>query len=268
MSSEVKVVMLTGDKLRHRYAAAHLAERTNLLGVISEEKSNFVKNPETLVPEDRQIIDWHFADRDKCEARYFGKFASFPDTDLLRLPAGGANGPGVCEWVQSRAPDVVLLYGSSIIRPPLLSLYEGRMINLHLGLAPYYRGGGTNFWPLVNRQPECVGATIHLAVLKVDAGAMLAQVRPEAEKSDGAHDLGTKTIIAAVDLIPSVLAQRCLGRLGGRLQDLDIGAVYRRRDFHAAAVRKMWRNFESGMMDEFVDDRQGRCEPFPIVEWN
>ena len=37
-------------------------------------------------------------------------------------------------------------------------------------------------------EPECVGATIHRVVAKVDAGAILTQVRPEPHISDNAHE--------------------------------------------------------------------------------
>lgn len=140
------------------------------------------------------------------------------------------------------------------------------MVNIHLGLSPYYRGSGTNFWPLVDRRPECVGATLHLVAAKVDAGPILAQVRPEAEIDDRAHDLGTKTIISAVALLPRVLAALAADRTCAKPQDLSRGRLCRRRDFNADAVRTMWRQFESGMMAEFLADRQARRAKFPLVQ--
>jgi methionyl-tRNA formyltransferase len=169
-------------------------------------------------------------------------------------------------WLQSRQPDFVILYGSSIIKPPLLDFYRDKMINLHLGLSPYYRGSGTNFWPLVYRQPECVGATIHMAVQSVDAGAILAQVRPAAEADDRAHELGTKTIIAAVDLLPHVLSLYSAGQIRPQPQDLTLGRTFKQRDFDAQAVRAMWREFDSGMMAEYLVDREERRGKYPIVD--
>ena len=69
---------------------------------------------------------------------------------------------------------------------------------MHLGLSPYYRGSGTNFWPLVDRLPECVGVTIHLAIPSVDAGPILTQVRPDIEPTDRAHEIGSRAIIAGL----------------------------------------------------------------------
>ena len=37
-------------------------------------------------------------------------------------------------------PDLILIYGTSIIRGEIINIYRNRILNLHLGLTPYYRG--------------------------------------------------------------------------------------------------------------------------------
>jgi hypothetical protein len=263
---EPRATLFTGDGLRHRFAAQRLTRKLNLVGIVSEGKPPFPTVSDQLLEGERSIITKHLAERDDVEWRLLGHSVAFPDTKILKIGHNTINTPYVFEWVQKEAPDVVLLYGTSIVKPPLLESYEGRMINLHLGLSPYYRGSGTNFWPLVNREPECVGATIHLAVLKVDAGAILAQVRPEPEKSDRAHELGTKTIIAGFDVMPQVVALYLDGFIKPRAQDLSRGSVYHRKDFNAGAVLQMWRNFDTGMMSEYLVDREPRLREYPIVD--
>ena len=39
-----------------------------------------------------------------------------------------------------------MVYGTTIIKGDLIRIFEKRIINLHLGLSPYYRGAGTNFF--------------------------------------------------------------------------------------------------------------------------
>lgn len=119
---------------------------------------------------------------------------------------------------------------------------------------------------MVNREPECIGATIHLAVLNVDAGGILAQVRSEPERSDRGHELGTKTIIAGFDAMPRALSMYLSGRIKAHKQDLSKGSVYRRNDFNAEATVKMWRHFETGMMSEYLADRKERLDRYPIVD--
>lgn len=261
-----RVALLTGDGLRHRYVAHRLAQSTELVAIVSEAKSPVVSQPELLAAHDQHVIDAHFAERDKVERRMLGEVPEFPFTDVLRLANGTINSMDTLAWLQSHQPDFVILYGSSIIKPLLLDFYKDKMINLHLGLSPYYRGSGTNFWPLVYREPECVGATIHLAVQRVDAGAILAQVRPAAEASDRAHELGTKTIMAAIDLLPHVLSLYAAGQVRPQLQDLSLGRTFKQRDFNAQAVRTMWQQFDTGMMAEYLAVVDERSDKYPIVD--
>jgi folate-dependent phosphoribosylglycinamide formyltransferase PurN len=256
---------MTADDRRHRFAAAILAARVHLVGVVSEGKAPSVVPSIVASPEDRADVGRHFAEREAVERALLGDTCDFPDLDRIDVAAGEANSPVVDEWVQERRPDLVVLYGTSIIRPPLLTRFDGRLINVHLGLSPYYRGSATNFWPLVYREPECVGATIHLAVSRVDAGPILAQVRPEPFATDRAHELGTRTIVAAFSALGMVIEAYAAGRIKPVSQNLGLGRVFRSRDFTAEALRTMWRQLETGMMAEYVADIVARQARRPIV---
>ncbi len=264
MSEKLRIVLATSDGLRHRYAAATLSAGLDLVGVVSEAKAP----PAAILPcepADRDVIVRHFAERDQADHRFLGAALAFPRVDLLRLPMGGINAPEVAEWIIRLEPDFLVLFGVSMVKPPLLDQYRGRMVNVHLGLSPYYRGSGANFWPLVERVPECVGATIHLAVARVDAGAILAQLRPEPDPADRAHELGAKTIVAAFQAFPRVLQRYAAGQLVPREQQLGAGRVFRRADFRAAVVRSMWAQFATGMMAEYLADAKRRRAAYPIV---
>jgi folate-dependent phosphoribosylglycinamide formyltransferase PurN len=260
----MRVLLLTGDAARHRFAARALAEATGLVGVLCEAKAAAPAEA-GLPPGDADVLRRHFDERTRVETRLLGEDSGWPGDEAQHVARGGVNSAEVLAWVESRRPDVVVLYGTSVVKDPTLGRFAGRLVNLHLGLSPYYRGSGTNFWPLVRAQPECVGATIHLADAQVDAGAILAQVRPSAASEDRAHELGTKTLIAAVACLPVVLHGWLTGRVRPARQDLSQGHVFRRRDFDADAVRRLWTNLDRGMMPDYLRHAADRCAAFPIV---
>jgi len=258
----MRIILITGNERRHRYVAAQLAERIGLAAIISEAKA---PTAAATIADPADPMVRHIAERGAVEAQLLGD-AKFPDgVELLSLPTGAANHAATFDWVSARQPDAILLYGSSIIRAPLLEYFDGRIVNMHLGLSPYYRGAGTNFWALVDNCPEGVGATIHLATLKVDAGAILAQVRPRIEASDRAHHIGTRTIIAGVEVVAEAARRYLAGKIEPVGQDLSIGKVFRKKDWNAAAVLQLWHNLDAGMVPKYLADEKARRAAMPIV---
>ena len=162
------------------------------------------------------------------------------------------------------APDVVLVFGTSLLKQPLIDQFPGRIINLHLGLSPYYRGAGTNFWPLVNGEPEFCGATIHMLDEGVDTGPVIAHVRPAIAAGDGPHDIGNKTIVAAADALAGAAEALVDGRLAPVPQGPG-GRVYKRSDFSADAVRRLYTNFARGMVPDYLAQRAQRDAALSLV---
>lgn len=258
-----RVVLMTSDHRRHLWLAGMLAKAGLLSGIVSEAKPT--GNPASRESPDPDVAAY-FAERDDREAHWFSEAPERVEelgVPVARVPCGLSNGAEVFDFVCGLEPEFVLLFGSSIIREPLLETYAGHILNMHLGLSPYYRGSGTNFWPLVDGLPECVGVTVHHATLRVDGGAILAQARPTIEEKDGSHDLGCKTIMAGARLVSRLLR-------GGRPLTASVpqavgGRLCRRADFTPHALARMRDNFEAGMIPRYLIDKDNRDARYPII---
>jgi folate-dependent phosphoribosylglycinamide formyltransferase PurN len=261
----VKVLIITGNQLRHQYYVTHISKFLDVVGVIYEEKI-IQENKFKEIPEQFDIASQHFQNRNISEEKYFAGKIKVDHIPSIHVKTGASNSKETFTWVQKKQPEYLLLFGSSIIKDPLLGYFNNKVINMHLGLSPYYRGAGTNFWPLVNNEPECVGATIHLATLKVDAGSILKQVRPDVDPQDGPHDLGNKTIIRAIEKIPSIVTDYDNGSLTPQGQDLSIGKVYRRKDLTPDSITRLYENFECDMISDFIQNKEDRLRRYPIVD--
>jgi folate-dependent phosphoribosylglycinamide formyltransferase PurN len=259
----IPILIITGDQLRHNHFVNRLRKAFDLRGVVSES----VYQPKIEGSErEVSILKCHFEQRKQAEARFFSedRQMKIPERDRLPIPKGDANADYVYDWIAAREPKYLVLYGSSIIRERLLKAFGRRTVNMHLGLSPYYRGSGTNFWPLVNGEPELVGVTIHLATLDVDAGAILKQVRPQIAAGDRNHEIGCKAIIAGTQAMIEALKAYDAGEITPQPQASG-GKLYRRADFNVQAVEKMWRNLDEGMVEAYLQDPQ-RADRYPIVE--
>jgi hypothetical protein len=247
---------------RHLFVANSLAARLDVAGVWQEEKA-FQPLRYAQSAEDEAVIERHFAARDASEAEFFAshdrsRAPSFP------VPPGGCNRPDTVSLLQRMEPDVVLVFGTGLLSPAVIAAFPGRILNIHLGLSPYYRGAGTNFWPLVNREPEYCGATIHFLDAGIDTGPIVAHVRPDVLESDGPHDIGNRIIVAAA----SALADAALALERGGVRSVAQsggGRLYSRADFSADAVQRLYANFADGMIGEYLRNRAQRDAAVPLV---
>jgi folate-dependent phosphoribosylglycinamide formyltransferase PurN len=259
-------VVIAGNQLRHRWVAANLGAHAQLelRGVVYEAKR---ERPRSASESDDELIRSHLDARDEAERAFFGAARDWDELGVPTLQAahGTTNTADVARWVESRRPSHLVLFGCSIIKRPLLETYADKVVNMHLGLSPYYRGAATNFWPLVNGEPECVGATIHVATLIVDAGPVLRQVRPDIAPADGPHEIGCRTIVAGATALGDAVARYGAGELAG-VQQQDGGRLYRNADFGADAIRELRRRLEAGMVAEYLAHRERRDAAFPIVD--
>jgi methionyl-tRNA formyltransferase len=242
-----------------------LAAGCDLVGVWQEEKSFHPERYARNEVEERVIAD-HFANRDASEERYFPDHGTLlPSLQVRRVPPGACNDPDEIERMSALQPDMVLVFGTGMLRERVLATFAGRIINIHLGLSPYYRGSGTNFWPLVNREPEYVGTTIHCLDPRLDYGSILAHVRPVIERGDGPHDIGNKAILRAADVALQAAASLRAGNTG-TLPQWTKGRLYQRKHFTADAVRRLYRNFEMGMIDDYLAGRAARDARLRLIE--
>ncbi len=263
------VVILTGCGLRHRFVSKviALADGVRVLRTYRESVAGTLTDMVARSGVSDSVQEQHLAARDRSEQDFFGAIVNgVPDlTHSVDIPRGEINAEWCAREIIDLAPDLVLAYGCSLIRPPLLEVFAGRILNAHLGLSPYYRGTGTNFWPLINGEPEYVGATFMYIDAGVDTGEIIHQMRARVFPGDTPHQIGNR-LIGDVALAYAHVA-RCFDRLE-RMQQLpvpDNAHVYRKRDYSDAATAQLYRNFESGLVEKYLKEQAERDRRAPII---
>ena len=76
--------------------------------------------------------------------------------------------------VDALGPDIIISFGyRHIIKRPVVTAYDGRIINLHISYLPWNRGAHPNVWSFVEKTPK--GVSIHLVDEGIDTGDILFQ---------------------------------------------------------------------------------------------
>ena len=230
-------------------------------GVVTEEKQS---SSIGYHYESNEVLEKHFNQLKEKEKVYFKNYLKFPETDLLEIDRGQISDGFVQDWIDSKDVDLIVVFGTSIIKSKLVFTYHGRIINLHLGLSPYYRGSGTNIWPFYYSEPECIGATFHLITQKIDGGAILFQLRPEIKKHDDIYEIGNKTIFHAGMAIGDVLKAYFLKRLIPKSQ-IGTGKICLKKNFNEIIINEIFKNFSSGMIKHYLDNKIEKDHNKPII---
>ncbi len=284
----MRVIILTGGDLRHTFMrkAIALAEGVEVLASYCEDKSAvnaaLAATPSETSPDaspatspapsraetaDSALKRRHLEARTQSEEDFFRPFVRMtPDHSRpVRLAYGAINAPAQVEAIAAAEPDVLAAYGCSLVKPPLVGAFAGRFLNVHLGLSPYYRGSGTNFWPLVNNEPQYVGATFMHLDEGVDTGEIIHQIRAECRPGDTPHQIGNRLIAQVAEVYRVLLSH--FHELPRMPQPPAPAAprVCKRADFTPEAVRALYANFADGMVARYLERREAADAEVPLV---
>ena len=168
----MKIGIISGSSLRHTALASFLNKEFEII-----QFSEIVKKKNNL--QNKRIQEYFkrvnltekkiFTDSDWSNKNY--KKISLPKGEINKVPK---------EVELLLDCDVVLIFGSSIIKDPLYSLLsQNKLINLHMGISPEYTGAACNFWALYDNNIQFVGGTIQTLSKKLDLGKTIKYCFPE-----------------------------------------------------------------------------------------
>lgn len=262
----MRIVALTGTGLEHEYVIRELdrAFGAELVAVIHAQP------PRSLVGTLRrwwrrysllQILSrirWRVyrkvkgldRRREETLARvlFDGSATGVPARADIRHTVPGHNHAACLELLRASAPDVVVVYGTAVIRPAVIAAAKGRIVNMHTGLSPFYRGSDTIFWALHEGDPRGVGVTVHLLTEGIDAGPILHRGRPPLEPSDDEDSLFGKCVRVGAALLVRAVRAVHAGTAVAEPQPAGVGREFRFVDRTVAAERQTAMQLRNGLL--------------------
>lgn len=238
----LSVVLFAAERMTRRYPLRWLRIMLCKRLLASQEieiKGVFIdKAPPKKVKSEKRLIKKH------GEARYreylAAKQEDAPDMEeafsyqeaceSLGLPfyEVDLNSEEALEIVKDLEPDLGLLFGCRILKEPIITLPRFGTLNFHARDAEQFRGGGAlGYWELLEGVEE-VQITIHKAVAKVDAGAILKRSRLRIEDCDTLESLLLKTVLRGVGVYAQTILDFARGQRDFTPQSSDQTKTYRR----------------------------------------
>jgi len=264
----IDVVILTKSELRHHFVSKAIAldKDINVLKTYSESTDG------TTIDRVREEGDGvklrHLEARARSEDDFFRHFVKYTSdySNRTKIPNGDLNDDQYYQEILELDPDLLVAYGCSIIENPLLSEYEGRFLNVHLGLSPFYRGSGTNFWALVNGEPEYVGATFMHLDAGIDTGNIIHQIRARFKPNDTPHQIGNRLIADMIGPYREIIRKFDELESIHQPEKPDNEHYYTTSDYSTEATQQLYENFDNGLVDDYLETQAEHDSNVPLVK--
>lgn len=251
----LRVVVLCGGSPRHLYVANAICEAAEVLAIVQETGSELT--PATLLRKlrpaalGRKLWRWLRDRRRYLGNREAGFFFGDAPPRLLREDlvhrAPHINHPDVLALCQRLQPDLVAVFGTSLLRGAMLEQGRLGVVNLHGGLSPEYRGADCTFWALLNGEPGKVGCTLHYIDAGIDSGRLIAHVCPEIRAEDDELTLFWRGVRDSARVYAEFLGRLARGERFGVAQG-SRGRLYQVRQRGLAEERSLARRLAEGML--------------------
>lgn len=263
--SRLRLLVLCGRSARHLYVANALCRAGEVVAIVQETGGDWSlgKTLKKLRPANLWRKAWRWLrDRRRYTGNPEAKFF-FPDAavrldhpELVR-EVPHINHPDVVKLARDVQPDLICVFGTSLIRGELLD--EGRLgiVNLHGGLSPEYRGADCTFWALYNNEPDKVGCTLHYIDAGIDTGRLIAHVSPEVGAGDTELVLFWRAVQDSAAVYAEAVERIARGELFGALQP-GRGRLYQVKDRGLRHENKLDADLAAGMLRDVALPRRVR----------
>lgn len=254
----MKALLLTGTGIEHQYVAARVAAAfgDGLVGVYyAVPRGSFAAKLRgwwrryTLGQLASRLAAKAYRKLVRLDARHHQRlthelFGAAPPPGLPQPERQAAfeslNAPACVAAAQQLRPDVIIVYGTAVIRRNWIDAFPGRIVNLHTGLSPWYRGADTLFWPIHDGAPDRLGVTVHLLDAGLDSGPILATERVAFVPGDDEASIFARGVRVGADLLARSALRLAAGDATGQPQALEAGKEFRFVDRTVAAELRVW----------------------------
>jgi phosphoribosylglycinamide formyltransferase 1 len=264
-----KIIILTGSELRHTFfrKALGLVPGIEIVASYCEGEEKSLRSFVEKQTEPTDFRSRHLSAREQSEKDFFQLFVDDAEdkSNPILIPKGEINNDTHIENIIKLKPDLLVAYGCSLIKGKLLDEFKGKFLNAHLGISPYYRGSGTNYWPLVNGEPEYVGVTFMHIDPGIDTGEIVHQIRARIFWGDTPSMIGNRLIADMARVYAQIILKSDSLAKMSQFPQYPSEKVYKQKDYTEESVEKLYTLFNNGLIEKFLAEEEMRIAKVPII---
>ena len=267
----MRIAIITSNEIRHIFfrRIVNTFKNSSVVCCICETTDSNHYNQVLNNKESTLLEKNHFIQRENTEKDFFDIFVqnSIDPKNTFFLNKGAINSDvNVQNYLYKSNPDIIVSYGCSIIKETIINKFPGKFLNIHLGLSPYYKGSGTNLWPLVNKEPEYIGVTYMYIDANIDTGDIIHQIRPTLYCHDNVHTIGNR-LIRDMALELDILLSKIHDIKSIPQWDVANEKIYKKKDFNEKSLLSIQKNINNGMLNNYLSNKNEIDAKVPIVDY-
>lgn len=251
----MNITIFTSNSLRHIHLINSLSTVSKNCYAIVEGKTLFPGKIKDFFKKSK-IMKNYFDKVNHAEAKFFRKnkfinkgvktkFIKQGDLNFLKKEQIG----------EALNSDLYIIFGASYIKGWLANfLIKKKAINIHMGLSPFYRGSSCNFWAIYDKNPEYVGATIHLLSKGLDSGNILYHCLPST-KYTNIFEYTMSSVISAQKCLEKMIINRSIFKIKPVKQNKSLQIRYTKN-----------KNFNDKLLKNFFKSKSKILKPKREIE--
>jgi len=193
----LKIVILTTETPHHNYFVQQILNYHKLAGVVVET-SSLKPGFETFHPFEKQ--------RDEYEKEVFFKNKPVQLSDFSEtFETESVNEDSACKYLQKIQPDVIITFGTGLIRKNIIEICPNGFVNLHGGDPEEYRGLDTHLWAIYHRDFSGLVVTLHRLNEELDDGDIIHKGLIEVDRNMKIHEIRRYNTEICVELTLNAL---------------------------------------------------------------
>jgi methionyl-tRNA formyltransferase len=266
----MRIIIFTGNELRHNAFVKYLEfeSKIKVLKVYKDKDIILKKKIKKRRSNTQELI--HLENRYQSEKDFFSLFLEESKkkkkANHFLVNKEYLSSKECCEEIEKLKPDLIILYGCSIIKGHVLSKFKNKILNVHLGLSPYYRGGGTNYFTFVNNEPEYAGVTFMYADSGIDTGKIIHQFRPRIYENDDFHTIGNRLIKDMFYVYKELIINFKIIKIKKIKITNNKRLIYKSGDFNELNIKKLYFNFQNNIIKKYLSNKAKRDKKVKIVQ--
>ena len=201
----MNILILSTNTKHHTYFINKIAQHNDICGIVYERKvlkKDYVTGP--------------FYDNlaDKFEDKFFeddnttteNTYELSKDLQKKVVEVHSVNNRHLQKYIESMNPDLIITFGTGIVKPYIFNIPKWGTINIHRGDTHNYRGLDSDLWAIKNEDFDKINVTLHYVDEDLDTGDILIEGNQPLKDVEEIYQLRYYTTKLATTMMLMVLS--------------------------------------------------------------